>query len=229
MKTTLFIIRHAEAEGNVGRVFHGVTDSFLTPKGHKQCERLAEELFKEDFDVIISSPLNRTRQTAEYILKGREKKLFFDEDLKEINGGKWEECTWQELSEKWPKEYETWDLRPHLHQMPDGDSVASFQKRLIGAFDKIIKEHKGKKICVVTHGTGIKTLMCHFKGVALSQMVFFKWFDNTAITVVEHSDEGFNLLKQGDDSHLPDNLKTVKHQDWVEDLEKRVEALKVKS
>jgi probable phosphoglycerate mutase len=228
MKTTLYIVRHGEAEGNINRTFHGWTDSSLTPKGHRQCEQLAKRLESIDFDEILSSPLKRTKQTVEYILRGRKNKISLNENLKEINGGEWEGVSWEDLSINWPKEYEIWDVEPHLHQMPNGESVAGFQKRLIQTFDDIIKTHQGKRICIVTHGTGIKTLMCHFKGLPLSEMVNISWYDNTSVTLIEHFREGYEVLLEGDDSHLEEDLKTVKHQDWVALLEEKIKKAKEK-
>jgi broad specificity phosphatase PhoE len=228
MKTTLYIVRHGEAEGNINRTFHGWTDSSLTPKGHKQCEELAKRLQKIDFDEILASPLKRTRQTVEYILQGRENEIIFNENLKEINGGDWEGVSWEDLSLKWPTDYEVWDIEPHLHQMPNGESVEGFQKRLIQTFEEIIKAHLGKKLCIVTHGTGIKTLMCYFKGIPLSEMVNINWYDNTSVTVIEHSPEGYHVVLEGDDYHLKDDLKTVKNQDWVVLLEEKIKKAREK-
>jgi len=67
IKTRIIFVRHAEAEGNLNRVFHGWTDSSITERGHLQAQRVAQRLKDVDIDVIYSSSLKRTLQTAQYI------------------------------------------------------------------------------------------------------------------------------------------------------------------
>lgn len=57
----LYIIRHGESQGNIG---HDVENPKLTDWGHRQAELLALRLKKINFDVILSSPLERAIQTA---------------------------------------------------------------------------------------------------------------------------------------------------------------------
>lgn len=89
-KTVVYLIRHAEAEGNFIRRFHGITDSNVTEKGKLQAQKLAERLKNVHFDVIYSSPLKRAFYTASKIAEGRDIKIIVREDLIEINGGEWE-------------------------------------------------------------------------------------------------------------------------------------------
>jgi len=85
--TTLYFIRHGEAEGNKYRVFHGYYDSQLTPDGREQARRTADEMRKYDIDVIISSDLTRAYDTAAYIAQGRGLDIATITALREINGG----------------------------------------------------------------------------------------------------------------------------------------------
>jgi broad specificity phosphatase PhoE len=65
----LFIIRHAESEWNpIGR-YQGLLNPGLSERGLKQAELLGRALEKEKIDVIYSSPLRRTYQTAQEIAK----------------------------------------------------------------------------------------------------------------------------------------------------------------
>ena len=104
MRTRLIFVRHAEAEGNAIREFHGWTDSSITAKGHMQAEKVAERLKDTDIDVIYSSTLQRTLQTASYISEAKSKPIIRTDKLKEINGGLWEGKIWEELPALYPKE-----------------------------------------------------------------------------------------------------------------------------
>lgn len=214
MKTRLIFVRHAEAQGNLNREFHGWTDSKITEKGHVQARRAAERLKDIDIDVIYSSSLKRTLQTAEYIAKQKNLPIIRTDKLKEINGGDWEGNSWDVLSERWPDAYETWEYKPHMHQMPNGESMEEFQKRLIDEVMYIIQHNPGKNICIVTHGTAIKALMCYFYGYNLEEMLNIRWYDNTSVTIIDYEREKFNVILEGDASHLGKEYSTLENQEW---------------
>lgn len=214
MKTRLIFVRHAEAEGNYIREFHGWTDSEITPKGHIQAKLAADKLKDFDIDILYSSSLKRTVQTAQYISEAKGLPIIRTDKLKEINGGDWEGKRWDELPGLWPEEYDTWENKPHEHKMPNGETMKEFQKRLIEEVMYIINKNKGKNVCIVTHGTAIRSLMCIFHGLELTEMINVKWFDNTSITVIDYEDGKFSVVVEGDSSHLGSELSTLQNQEW---------------
>lgn len=217
MKTRLILIRHAEAEGNAIRKFHGWTDSSLTDKGHKQAQKAAERLVDVHIDVIYSSSLKRTLQTAEYISRVKCLPIIRTDKLWEINGGDWEGRWWTELPERWPEAYHTWENDIGLHRMPNGETMEEFQQRILKEIMYIIHHNPGKVICIVTHGTAIRSLICHFHNCGLETMQKTPWYDNTAITVIDYDGEKFEPVMEGDSSHLSRELGTVVNQDWWEE------------
>jgi broad specificity phosphatase PhoE len=221
MKTKLIIVRHAEAVGNAIREFHGWTDSSITERGHIQAKQVAERLKDVPIDVIYSSSLKRTMETAMYISKIKGLPIIKRDDLKEINGGLWEGMTWTNLVKSYPKEYEIWEEKPHIHQMPEGESMKDFQQRLINAVSDIINTEKGKNVCIVTHGTAIRVLMCWFLDYSLEDIVKIPWCDNTAVTIVDSNDEKFIVEIEGDSCHLDDEISTIKNQKWYAEYIKK--------
>ncbi|MCX7746824.1 MAG: histidine phosphatase family protein [Clostridia bacterium] len=228
MKTRLIFVRHAEAEGNLNRVFHGWSDSSITERGHRQAEKVAQNLKNVEIDVIYSSSLKRTLQTAQYIADIKVLPIIRTDKLKEINGGDWEGRSWSELPDIWPREHHTWENEPHIHQMPNGESMKEFQERLVEEVQTIIKNNKGKNICIVTHGTGIKALMCHFSKCELEEMLHIPWYDNTSITVIDVEDGNYRIITEGDASHLGSDLSTLQNQEWWPEYLKQLEDRKKK-
>ena len=55
--TRFIVVRHCEAQGNIRRVFNGITDGDITENGARQLDLLAARMAEEHFDVIYSSPL----------------------------------------------------------------------------------------------------------------------------------------------------------------------------
>jgi len=218
MKTRLIFVRHAEAEGNINRHFHGWTDSNITEKGHIQAEKLGQRFKDIDVDVIYSSSLKRTLQTASYIAKAKNLPIIRTDKLKEINGGDWENQLWDELPIKWPEEYDTWENRPHAHKMPNGETMEEFHQRLVKEIIYIAENNKGKNVCIVTHGTAIRALTCMFYGCSLEDMAKIQWQDNTAITIVDYEDGKFKMILEGDVSHLDSEIRTIENQEWWQKL-----------
>ncbi len=223
MSTRLIFVRHAEAEGNLYREFHGWTDSPITEKGHKQAELAAKRLEGVKIDVIYSSSLKRTLQTAQYIANIKNLPIIRTDKLKEINGGDWEGKKWDELADLYPLENETWEKRPHVHKMPNGESMEEFQERLLKEVQYIADNNKGKNICIVTHGTAIKAMMCRFKGCDLEEMVNIKWYDNTSVTIIDYENGDYNVVMEGDASHLGREMSTIYNQEWWSQYEKEFE------
>lgn len=221
IKTRIIFVRHAEAEGNVDRIFHGWTDSVITKKGHIQAERVAERLKSMNIDVIYSSSLKRTLQTAQYIADIKNLPIIRTDKLKEINGGKWEGKEWHELPKLWPDAYESWENRPHDHKMPGGESMIDFQKRLLDEVMYIIKNNKGKDICIVTHGTALRAMMCYFRGCAFEELINIKWYDNTSVSILDYEDNKFSVVLEGDVSHLDKELCTILNQQWWNEYNER--------
>ncbi|MCX7711034.1 MAG: histidine phosphatase family protein [Clostridia bacterium] len=220
MKTRLIFVRHAEAEGNVKREFHGWMDGDITEKGHVQAQKAAERLKDIKIDVLYASSLKRTMQTAAYISKVKNLPVIQTDRMKEINGGDWEGRRWDELPVLWPKENETWENKPHVHQMPNGESMVEFQKRLMDEVLRIVDENKGKNICIVTHGTAIRAMMCNFMHCSLESMIDIQWYDNTSITIIDYEDGRFSVVLEGDASHLGKEFSTLQNQEWFLEYKK---------
>lgn len=211
--TKLILVRHAEAEGNILRRFHGVTDSGVTENGYRQLEKLASRIKDDHIDILFSSDLIRAYETAKAISKVKNLDINVVECLREIDGGEWEDKTWNELELNWYDTFKHWEESPHLLEIPGGESMVHFQKRVVACVDELINNNKEKNICIVTHGTVIKVLLCHYYGKELCDLEDITWHDNTSISVVEVIDENIKVVLDGDNKHLGD-LSTLAKQDW---------------
>lgn len=222
MKTRLIFVRHGEAEGNINRVFHGWTDSSLTSKGEDQARMVAKRLKDEEIDVIYSSPLKRAFETARNIAKESGiDDIKVDEGLKEIHGGEWENEPWDELPIKWPEEYHNWEHKPHLHCAPMGESMKGAFDRIIVSVNKIIQDNKGRNICIVTHGTVLRTLLCHYNNKPFEELATVTWHDNTSVTIIDIDEDEYEIIIEGDNSHLGHEFSTLAFQDWWKKEEDR--------
>ena len=99
--TTIYLIRHAEAEGNLFRRAQGHWNGKITERGKKQIDALAERFKDVHIDAVYSSDLDRARDTAGALLRGRDLELHTTRQLREIHMGVWEGDSWGNLSYQW--------------------------------------------------------------------------------------------------------------------------------
>ena len=214
MKRTRFIVvRHGEAEGNIIRIFHGQYNSSLTEDGHIQAERAAVYLKNFKIDRLYSSDLSRTIDTAAHIAKYHSLEIIQHPGLREIDGGKWENVPWDDLPGLFPESYGCWENDISRTVMPDGESVSEMFERTRTVFNDIANAHPGETVCVVTHGTVIRALLCEWRNIPLSKMQNVPWFDNASITIVDYTHPGCQIIEEGISSHLA-GVSTFGKQDW---------------
>ena len=102
--TTIYLIRHAEAEGNLYRIAQGQANSSITDRGERQIQALARRFADIPIDAVYASDLYRTCATASAIYKPKGLPLHRRRDLREICVGVWEEKTWGEIARQDPAE-----------------------------------------------------------------------------------------------------------------------------
>lgn len=83
----IYVVRHGETEWNRLKKVQGIADIPLAREGILLAKRTGEALREVPFDICFTSPLKRARQTAEYVLGGREIPIIEDERIREINFG----------------------------------------------------------------------------------------------------------------------------------------------
>ena len=84
----IIFVRHGQTSWNVEKRLQGQTnESKLTEYGKKQAKELRRRLDKIDYDVIISSPLERTMETAKIINKHKQKEIIISNEIIERSYG----------------------------------------------------------------------------------------------------------------------------------------------
>lgn len=213
--TRLILIRHAEARGNIDRVFHGHTDSDITENGERQLKALAERFSDMQIDAVYSSDLKRSIRTAQAANSHLNLPINTDEGLREINGGRWENISWEKLASDYKEDYFNWGNKPEKFKMPGGESFYDLTERICQTIYKILGINKEKTILVVSHGAAIRTFICHIKGCSVNELNKIDWYDNTAVSIIDFDDNMKpEIIIEGDASHLHKDITTIQRQDW---------------
>jgi probable phosphoglycerate mutase len=148
---TFYLVRHGEAENNVsdiGNSFPEKRKMSLTAKGVKQVAATAKFLSQKGVDIIIASPLERTRETADFISKETGREVLIDERLHETGLGIYNDQPLDTFFSKYP------DMRARISTDPaDGSESFIDLRGRIESFLRDIKQvYVNKKVVIVSHG-----------------------------------------------------------------------------
>ena len=132
---TLVLVRHGETVGNSSIRYHGRTDVVLSDLGRSQMRAarrwLRDNLEPASFAPVIASPLRRASESAA-IIAGDDLPVVEIEDFVEVDFGRFEGLTAEEIRERYPADFERWNrdrLNPAF-TYPEGESRADFTKRV---------------------------------------------------------------------------------------------------
>lgn len=219
-KTTVYFVRHAEAMGNILEFFQGRTDCEVSLKGYKQLEFLSERFKNISIDIIYSSPLIRSRETASAVNKYHNSEIIIDDRIIEIDGGDWEGKNWADLPKTHPKEYDLWQNHMHDFYIENGESMIQVFDRMRSAVIDIISENIGKTIVIVSHGCALRNYLCYANGDSIDKLAEVGWSDNTAVSLIEY-DEMLNpkIVYKNNNDHLSSELSTLAFSDWCKEDE----------
>lgn len=172
----IFILRHGETEADLLDVHEGRADYPLTTKGHFQASKMAKYFsIRYQPDVIISSPMTRTRQTTEHILKFCNAKLEFDERLMEWNNGLLAGMDRTEAMEKFPLPP---NGRPITEAIEEGESELAFRHRVEEAIFEILEKYKNcHQILIVSHGGSISHILNILLNHSINERILFPTSD----------------------------------------------------
>ena len=108
--TFVYMVRHGETILTPDRKFSGIgkLNPPLTKEGRAQAQKVAAEIAKIKPDVLIASPLQRTKETAEEISKATGLRPIYDEVWYECSFGDWDGLSVDEVKQNWPEDYLAW-------------------------------------------------------------------------------------------------------------------------
>ena len=213
--TKLYLIRHAEAEGNLYRLAHGQYNSTVTPRGYRQLAALRRRFRDIPVDAVYGSDLLRTQTTASAIYVPKHLPFRPLPLLREVNLGAWEEQTWAQLQRTDQAMLVDFNHRPHLWHVAGGEDFALVRERMLRGVGQIIAENPGKTVVATTHGSALRILLGALRGMSLEETgKALGHCDNTGVTLLEAVGEDIRILFQEDASHLSDDLSTLRRQNW---------------
>ncbi|PIT92848.1 MAG: isoleucine--tRNA ligase [Candidatus Harrisonbacteria bacterium CG10_big_fil_rev_8_21_14_0_10_42_17] len=162
---TFFIARHGEATSNVQGILAGgketkKTAAVLTERGREQALHSAEHLKKEHIDLIITSPFQRTRETAEIYAKATGAHVLVDERFHETDGGVLNGRPLEEYF-SFASEEKKFTTAPEK-----GEHWNQVKARMMEAVLDINRTYSGKRILLISHGRPLLMLASALEGLS---------------------------------------------------------------
>ena len=202
--TTFYLIRHGQIDANLGRLWHGSTDSPLNEAGLAQADKMADTLSAKypHISKVYASPLKRTLKTAQALSRCFEQDPVTHQDLREYCVGEWEGHSYDRINEEYG--FLNSIEKDNDFAPPGGDSLNEVRDRMLRAFDEIRQAHDGEHIAIVSHGAAI--------AIALATLIdgqafpFYDYhMDNTGISVLKWGDKP-SLVEFNGTQHLEQAL-----------------------
>jgi 2,3-bisphosphoglycerate-dependent phosphoglycerate mutase len=206
---TIYLIRHAESEGNIGMHFQGVETS-LTEKGREQAAFVAKRCSRLKVDALITSDMRRARETAEVISQAirvpLETSNLFSERRRpsSIIGVPMDNMEAKKIDDAWTRGLLTGEGR-----VGDGENYADVAARSEQAL-QFLANHPAENILVVSHGFFMCMLLARsLFHDALTPAEFRRIFNgfhisNTGISILKHGGEWaeWGVYAWNDHAHL---------------------------
>ena len=190
--THLGLLRHGQTDWNINFLLQGVTDIPMNQTGIEQVKLAAKAIRAEDWDVVLTSPLSRARQTAEIIASQHgyteiiEQELLIERSFGEAEG----------LShEQWRAKYSNLDV------IPGGESRTQLAERSRLLLETISQELAGKRVLAISHGALIRTLIAIASNNELPRDG--ERLGNASLNVVKHSDNSWQVVNYSLESLVP--------------------------
>lgn len=154
----LYIVRHGETETNTLGALQGWIDGALNQNGRDLAVLTGKALRDVRFDACITSPLIRSRETVEIILResNNDVPVLLDDRIKEISFGDRENTLMSDMGEEGLR-----FLKDPFHtdRFPNGESVRDVCERTQAFLKELIAKDDGKTYLIGTHGCAVRAML----------------------------------------------------------------------
>jgi len=193
--TTTLLLRHGETAHTVRKLFSGSggADPPLVENGRAQAAAAAAALTDRGITAVVSSPMRRTRETAETVAGAIGLPVREIDELRECAFGEWEGHTFAEVRERWPDELDAWLSSPSVAP-PGGESFDAVGRRVRRARDKVLARYPEGTVLLVSHVTPIKTLVRLSLGAPTSSLYRME-LSAASMTEIQWYSNGFASLR----------------------------------
>lgn len=207
----LYIVRHVETQENAKGLMQGNIPGRVSNLGQLQGALLGRKLREVALDAVYCSPLQRTRDTAAYIMHHHDCPIYYDDDLVERMYGIFEGRPKEEyLTYIYHYKYKNPEILDIDIPIPGGESPRQAQVRIQRSVHKIAKQHQGETVLLITHGSVKWLLMMSYLSTKdLDYKKEYIKFRNCSVSIVFHNSGEIEALNEA--SYLDKLEESIKN------------------
>jgi broad specificity phosphatase PhoE len=199
--TQIILVRHGQTPWNKDKIFRGTVDIPLNDTGREEARLAGEWLKAETIHAAYTSPLSRSRETAEAIARHHGLNVADLPGLGDLNYGDWQGLPLTEVKVKYADLYRQWETAPHTVRFPKGETLDEVRDRALAAVEEVVRRHPGQVVLLSAHRAVNKVLIAAFIGLDNSHF----WRigqDTTAINRFHRVGDVWEIILVNDTCHL---------------------------
>ncbi len=165
----IYLVRHCRPVINSSKkMCIGKIDIALSDAGKEHAKYLKYFFEDAEFDGIYTSPLMRAMETGK-IIAGKKHEIKTVDNFSEIDMGKWDGLSFEEIKMRYPMEYEERGKNFETYIVEGGESMSMCRDRAMAGLYKILNQTQGD-ILVVTHAGVIRGIMSYISHISMNDI-----------------------------------------------------------
>ena len=209
--TTVYFIRHAQAEGNANHFMQGNRETAVTAMGYAQIAALEKRFVETAVDAVYSSDLRRAVETAKAVSERKGLPVITDRAFREADVGVWEGREMSEIAQSDAAQFDAFLHHMERWHVEGGETSQQVLDRFLPALDRVRKENDGKTVAIVSHGYALRIVLAYLRGLSLKEAGDFVPCVNTAVSKVTWEGDVPTVVYQDDGSHWSEKKQSA---DW---------------
>jgi broad specificity phosphatase PhoE len=206
----LHFLRHGQTALSRADMFCGRRlDPPLTAEGLAMAEAFAAAYQATEWQAIYCSPLQRAVSTATPLARTLGLVLETREELAELDYGRWDGKTVDDVSRTHHVEYERWVADPAWNPPTGGETAVALAQRMTRAVEEIDAAHDDGDVLVVSHKASIRVVLCALLGVDVGRFRYRFGCPVGSVSIVEFGAHGPLAATIADRSHLDARLRAL--------------------
>ncbi|QLE56709.1 histidine phosphatase family protein [Nostoc sp. TCL26-01] len=209
MSLNLYLLRHGQTDCSRKNSFCGSIDSQLTLEGLEMAKAFASAYSSIPWTAIFCSPMQRTIDTAKPLCEAIGMQPELRDGLKEINYGKWEGKTPEQVNVEYHDDYIRWSADPAWYAPTDGEMAITIASRAMNVIEEIKHLYSSGNVLVVAHKATIRIILCSLLGIDVGRFRYRLGCPVGSVSLVEFTTHGPILKTLAERTHLDERLRNL--------------------
>ena len=202
--TRIIMVRHGESMANKECKFAGATtDTPLMERGLRQAELMAEYV-AANYHIanVYTSGLQRAYITGKCVADKFGLSVIVRDDLREIYGGHWEGCPFEDMGRLYPEEHKLWVTDHANARAPGGESFRELADRVTAEVIRIAEENPGKTVLLVSHASPVQAMYALALNGSIENIDKVPLASNASLTILNYDNGNWSCEASSVDSYL---------------------------